>query len=130
VTATIRLRTGVLCRLQRPGLPWLGRYHVLSLRPASGHVTSEDVEALLVIGRRVGRQLGLHYFGDPEAYTLLFNAARTRRSPWPHVHIIPAASVRAKRWALTAFFFKHLTRALRAAWLVVTHPGGRLHAVR
>jgi hypothetical protein len=131
MTGTFRLPTGAVCRLGRPGLPFLPRYHVLALATGAQVPTPDDIDALLVLARRLGRQLGTHYFGDAESFTILFNGARTRRSPWPHVHIIPARNVAQKRWALAALHLKHVTRLL-ARWLRLLVPRlpRRVHAAR
>jgi hypothetical protein len=110
MTGTFRLPTGAACRLSRPDLPFLERYHVLVLTAGERAPTPEDVDALLCLARCLGRRLGSHYFGDAESFTILFNGARTRRSPSPHVHIIPARSVSQKRWALAALHLKNVTR--------------------
>ena len=120
MTGTFRLPTGAACRLTRPGLPFLARYHVLALTTGARPATPEDVDALLCLARRLGRRLGTHYFGDAESFTILFNGARTRRSPWPHVHIIPARSVAQKRWALAALHLKHVTRLVVRMLRVLT----------
>jgi len=112
VTGTFRLADGARCRLQHPGLPFVARYHVLALETRGRSARPEEIDGLLVLARRIGRQLATLYFGDGECFTLLYNAGRTRRSGWPHVHIIPARDVAAKRWALLWLWLKHVTRPI------------------
>ena len=131
MTGTFRLPTGAACRLTRPGVPFLARYHVLALVAGVRAPTPEDVDALLSLARCLGRHLGTHYFGDAESFTILFNGARTRRSPSPHVHIIPARSVSQKRWALAALHLKHVTRLVARMLRVLTpRLPRRPHAAR
>ncbi len=65
----------------------------------------------------VASELARAELGDPEAFTLLYNAARTRRLSHPHVHVLLARTVAEKRRALVFFQLKHLTRWWR--WPVV-----------
>ncbi|MCA9652390.1 MAG: hypothetical protein H6712_18825 [Myxococcales bacterium] len=105
--------------LRRPRVPLVPGYCVLSLDPA--RAGTSDLAELLRLADRVARGEALARFGDPECFALLCNAGRTRRRRWPHVHIILAPSVRAKRWALLWLSLKHLSRpwcwpGLRRLW--------------
>jgi diadenosine tetraphosphate (Ap4A) HIT family hydrolase len=116
MTAEFRLSTGRTCRLGNPLIPLLPDYHVLYFPQEQGAPTEEEVDEFLVMSRRVARQLGGACFGDPECYTILYNGARTRRTPGIHVHILPARSVRAKRFALLCLVAKRALRWFRPPW--------------
>lgn len=96
--------------LRRPRVPFVPDYCVLSLDP---NASRSDQGQLLRLAEEVARGLARARFGDPECFSLLCNAGRTRRCRWPHVHIILAPSVRAKRWALLWLSLKHLSRPWR-----------------
>ena len=101
-------RAGFVVR--RPRVPFVPDYCVLAPaaeRPGVG------LAELLRAAEAVARREALARFGDPECFSLLCNAGRTRRRRWPHVHIILAPSVRAKRWALLWLSLKHLSRPWR-----------------
>ena len=102
------LSSGRRCTLTRRALPGLRTYYVLALRTAD--YSRGDVGELQSLAHRVGRMLARRHYGDPECYSLLYNAARTRRRPWPHVHILVARSVADKRWCMLVFQLKHLLR--------------------
>ncbi len=101
----------------RPNVPFVPDYCVLT--------ATEPVPlgALLDAAVQVARQESQRRFGDPGCYTLLCNAARTRRCPWPHVHIVLAPDVRSKRRAMVFLLLKHLTRPAR--WRFVRYLRGR-----
>ncbi len=103
--------------LVRPRVPFVPDYCVLSTR-----AQSVTLDALLTEAVVVARQEALAKFGDPQCYSLLCNAGRTRRCPWPHVHIILAADVRSKRRAMAFLLLKHLTRPRR--WRIVRYLRG------
>ncbi len=104
----LRLSSGQRCILTRRTLPGLQTYYVLALRTKS--CSSSDVGELQSLAHRIGQMLARGHYGDPECYSLLYNAARTRRRPWPHVHILVARSVADKRWCMLVFQLKHLLR--------------------
>lgn len=104
----LRLSSGQRCSLTRRALPGLRTYYVLALRTKDW--SQSDIGELQSLGHRVGRMLARRHYGDPECYSLLYNAARTRRRPWPHVHILVARSVADKRWCMLVFQLKHVLR--------------------
>jgi hypothetical protein len=109
--------------LRRPRVPFVPDYCVLA--PAEHVPGAGSLSELLRMAEVVARREALARFGDPECFSLLCNAGRTRRRCGPHVHIILAPSVRAKRWALLWLSLKHLSRPwrwpiLRRLW---TGPG-------
>lgn len=108
----LRLSTGRVCVLRNPSLPFLASYHVLSFPHEQGTPSELETEELLVLASRKGRELARSYFGDPECFSLVYNAGRTRRRPWLHVHILPTRNTAAKRLAFLAFSLKHLLRPL------------------
>jgi hypothetical protein len=111
----LRLESGRVCRLSRPHLPGLSDYYVLSLgdEPPS----AVEVEAAGSLAHRVGRELAQARHGDPECYSLIYNAGRTRRRPWPHFHIVLARSTGEKRRAFWLLQLKHVLRwFVRAPW--------------
>jgi hypothetical protein len=97
--------------LRRPRVPFVPDYCVLV--PAEPAVPSSGLAELLRAAELVARREAAARFGDPECFSLLCNAGRTRRHREPHVHIILAPSVRAKRWALLWLSLKHLSRPWR-----------------
>ena len=115
----LRLSSGRRCALSKPSLPGLRRYYVLALCEAG--YTSVDLREQSALAHRIGQMMARRHFGDPECYTLLYNAARTRRKPWPHVHILVARSVAEKRRDLLLFQLKHLLRWRR--WPVFRFVG-------
>lgn len=102
--------------LRRPRVPFVPDYCVLA--PAA-EVPGASLAELLREAETVARHEAAARFGDPECFSLLCNAGRTRRRRWPHVHIILAPSVRAKRWALVWLSLKHLSRPWR--WPLLRH---------
>ncbi|MCH9685971.1 MAG: hypothetical protein K0V04_31340 [Deltaproteobacteria bacterium] len=100
--------------LRRPRVPFVPGYCVLT--PVA-EVPGARLAELLSAAESVARREAVVRFGDPECFSLLCNAGRTRRRHGPHVHIILAPSVRAKRWALLWLSLKHLSRPWR--WPVV-----------
>lgn len=95
----------------RPRVPFVPDYCVLTAAQGT------PLEVLLDQAVVVARRESTRRFGDPRCYSLLCNAGRTRRSPWPHVHIVLAPDVRAKRRAMVFLLLKHLTRPAR--WRIV-----------
>ena len=107
--------------VHRPRVPLVPGYCVLA-PAADAHGVSLSV--LLAAAEAVARQEASWRFGDPECFSLICNASRTRRRGWPHVHIILAPSVRAKRWAMLWLSLKHLSRPWRWPVLRRLWPGG------
>lgn len=103
-----RLSSGLRCTIRRPKLPGLCHYYVVAL--PTEFVSARDIEELHALANRVGRILGRQRFGSPECYTLIYNAARTRRCPWPHVHVVLAATVADKRQKVMLLHLKHILR--------------------
>jgi hypothetical protein len=97
----------------RPRVPFVPDYCVLT----AGQGT--PLEVLLDQAVSVARRESQRRFGDPRCYSLLCNAGRTRRSPWPHVHIVLAPDVRSKRRAMVFLLLKHVTRPSR--WRIVRY---------
>lgn len=75
------------------------------------------MQELLLLAHRIGRMMASRHYGDPECYTLMYNGARTRRKPWPHVHLLIARSVSDKRRGVLFLQLKHLLRWRR--WFIV-----------
>jgi len=99
--------------LRRPPIPFVPGYAVVGFADAEAPTRApEDIAQLWAHAHREARRLSLERFGHAEGYSLLYNGARTRRRPWPHVHIVLAESVEDKR---RAFFFLSLKRLLRPA---------------
>jgi hypothetical protein len=92
-------------------VPFVPGYCVLSV--AEGAPPPSGMAELLRAAELVARREAAARFGDPECFSLLCNGGRTRRCGWPHVHIILASSVRAKRRALWWLSLKQLSRPWR-----------------
>jgi hypothetical protein len=106
--STRHVVAGQVCELSSPSVPLVRNVYALSIVDAEpGHA---DPVALWTLAHRLARELAEQAHGDPECFTLLFNAARTRRKPWPHVHIILARSPTEKRWVLLCLSLKVLLR--------------------
>jgi hypothetical protein len=120
----LRLSTGKLCVLHSPAVPFVAHYHVLSLPEGQGAPSEGETEELLLLASRKARELGRRCFGDEECFSIVYNGGRTRRKPWPHVHILPARSTAAKRVAFLAFSLKGLLRPLLGP--AASSTGGRL----
>ena len=106
----LALMSGRRCLLSHPELPGLRNYYVLSVDEAGIPSTQAEINELSVLAQRLGRHLAQTQHGDPECYSIIYNAGRTRRAPWPHFHILTAPSQREKR---RAFFFLQLKHLLR-----------------
>lgn len=111
--------------VRRPRVPFVPGYCVLTPMLESSHGDGAGLAELLRAAEAVARREAALRFGDPECFSLLCNAGRTRRRRWPHVHIILAPSVRAKCWALLWLSLKHLSRPWRWPLLRRLWPGGR-----
>jgi hypothetical protein len=109
---SITLSSGRSCLLQNPALPFLVHYHVLSFPVEQGPPSQTEADEMILIATRKARDLGRMVYGDGECFSLIYNAGRTRRRPWPHVHILPSPSPAAKRLVFLAFHLKHLLRRL------------------
>ena len=113
------LASGRSCTLSRPNVPGLKNYYVIALDavvPVEDAVASvedavasvEDAEEFFLRAHRIARTLAQSHYGDPECYALMFSAGRTRRRPWPHVHIVVADSVSKRRRAVLVLQLKHV----------------------
>jgi hypothetical protein len=114
VNARYLLPAGTCCELLAPHMPGVRDYHVLAVDGATHH---EDMDQLAGLAARIARELGRELRGDDEAFTIIFNGARTSRRRWAHVHIIPAATPAQKRRAFALLCLKgplrRVERALR-----------------
>lgn len=110
----LRLPSGRAVELSEPAIPLLRHYHVLHVRPEdpAGPPTDAEVDQILLLATRVARALGRRHLGDPECFSVIFNGARTRKSPGVHVHIVPTGSVAHKRLAFLALVSKRWLRRL------------------
>ena len=85
-----------------------------------GEPSEAETEEMLLLANRKARELGRLHFGDEECFSIIYNGGRTRRKPWPHVHILPTRNLAAKRLAFLAFFLKNVLRlriaGLRGPW--------------
>jgi hypothetical protein len=109
----------VVVRVSRPPIPFVPHYCVVSLAtPSCGR---SDIRALCDAAHGLARREAEQRFGDSEAYTLLFNAGRTRRRPHPHVHVVLAPTVGYKRRALFWLALKHVTRRV-SRWCAPFRP--------
>ena len=107
-------------QLRQPHIPLVPGYAVLGFDEddeRAAEPTTDDIAALWAAAHHEARRLSLERFGDPGCYSLLFNGARRR--PWPHVHIVLADSVEAKRRAFFFLSLKHATRPSRWSVLCV-----------
>jgi len=105
-----RLASGRRCTLTEPHVPGLHGYYVLSVADQTAAPGPAELDELTLLAHRMGRQLAAASLGDPECYSVLYNAARTRRKPWPHFHILLAASTSQKRRAFALLQLKHVLR--------------------
>ena len=120
------LSSGLRCQLVSPRLPWVRNYYALALE--SSQASESDTDELWALAHQLARKLALRTFHDPECFTLLYNAGRTRRQSWSHIHIILARSPREKRWTLFCLGMKRflrwrrwpITRRLRRAARIAT----------
>ncbi len=106
------LSSGRVCVLHHPPLPFLAHYHVLVFPHHQGPPSEKEIEEILLLANRKGRELGRSYFGDEECFSLIYNGGRTRRKPWLHVHILPTRNTAAKRIAFLAFSLKKILRPM------------------
>jgi hypothetical protein len=115
-----RLASGRRCTVTEPHVPGLQGYYVLSVAVEQDAAPCDaELEELTLLAHRVGRRLAAAALGDPECYSVLYNAARTRRKPWPHFHILLAASTAQKRRAFALLHMKHILRWLGRARAVL-----------
>ena len=98
------LASGRSCSLSRPNVPGLKNYYVIALDAV---VSVEEGEEFFLRAHRIARTLAQSHYGDAECYALMFSAGRTRRRPWPHVHIVVADSVSKRRRAVLVLQLKH-----------------------
>jgi hypothetical protein len=111
-----QLANGRRCALSQPHVPGLHGYYVLSVAAPGTGPSAAELDELTLLAHRVGRQLAADALGDPECYSVLYNAARTRRKPWPHFHILLAGSTSQKRRSFALLQLKHVLRWLGAVW--------------
>lgn len=106
------LASGRSCTLSRPNVPGLKNYYVIALDAVvsveDAVASVEDAEEFFLRAHRIARTLAQSHYGDPECYALMFSAGRTRRRPWPHVHIVVADSVSKRRRAVLVLQLKHV----------------------
>jgi len=113
---SITLSTGRTCLLENAALPFLGHYHVLTFPADQGQPSHAETDEMMGIATRKARDLGREYFGDDECFSLIYNGGRTRRRPWPHLHILLSPNLSAKRFAFLAFQLKRWLRRLPNPW--------------
>jgi hypothetical protein len=113
---SITLSTGRKCLLENPAVPFLGHYHVLTFPADQGQPSHAETDEMMRIATRVARDIASQSFGDDECFSLIYNGGRTRRRPWPHIHILPSRNLSAKRFAFVAFQLKRWLRRLPAPW--------------
>ena len=113
---SITLSTGRTCLLENPAVPFLGHYHVLTFPAEQGQPSHAETDEMMRIATRVARDIARHSYGDDECFSLIYNGGRTRRRPWPHIHILPSRNLSAKRVAFLAFQLKRWLRRLPGAW--------------
>jgi hypothetical protein len=106
----LQLRSGRALSLSQPRLPGLSDYYVLALGETAP--SDDELDEASVVAHHVGRELALRRHGDAECYSLIYNAGRTRRRPWPHFHILLARSTLEKRRAFLLLQMKHVLRWL------------------
>ena len=99
------LASGRTCTLSRPNVPGLKNYYVIAL---DALVSVKEGEEFFLRAHRIARTLAQSHYKDPECYALMFSAGRTRRRPWPHVHIVLADSVSKRRRAVLVLQLKHV----------------------
>lgn len=109
-----------------PGVPGAASYRVVHRRDGD---TGDEPE-LLLAARRAARAIALATHGDAGAYSLLFHGAAVRRVPWPHVHVVPAGSVRLRRRALGLVALKGPLRRLACLQLLLSSAEARLDRLR
>lgn len=108
----ITLPSGLICGLTTPKIPLLQNYYVLFIE--NGKHSNRHQELLTIAAHRIARALARHKFKDPECYSLIYNAGKTRRKQHPHIHILLAPSVAGKRASFFYYCIKHILRKLRA----------------
>ena len=106
----IFLSDGRRCVLRSRPMPWLPNYHVFFLPESDGPPTPEQESEFFGLAPGVAEDLGQRFYGDRGCFTLLLSGARTRRRPWPHVHLLPARDVAEKRRALLLLYCKRVLR--------------------
>lgn len=116
LSVDLALPSGGICQLSEPEVPFLEDYFVLWVPEEAGQPSVRDLEKFSVLAQRVAQELAWLRFGDRECYSLIYNAARTRRKSWPHFHILIADSFHRKRRAFVLLQCKHLLRWFQRRW--------------
>lgn len=114
----LMIGTGRRCTIVRPRLPGLSDYYVLSVAEHGPPLSAAELDELSTLAHRVGRDLATQRHHDPECYSIIYNAGRTRRKPWPHFHILLAASTLQKRRSFVLLQLKHVLRWFQKRRLV------------
>jgi hypothetical protein len=73
------LPSGRSYQLSSPRLPWVPHYRVLHVREGDEPLCEDDLEEFVGLATRLGRESAQATLGDPQCFSLLFNAGRTRR---------------------------------------------------
>jgi hypothetical protein len=102
----LRLTTGRRCTLSQPRVPGLKKYFVLSLPGCT--LSSTEAGQFHLLALQIAGELANRSYGDSECFALMYSAGRTRRKPWPHVHIVVASSVAARRRSVLLLQLKHV----------------------
>jgi hypothetical protein len=109
------LPSGTRCELSTPKLPFVRHYYILHFAGAS--CNPGDIAQMWEMAYWIAQDLGQRHFGDPGCFSVLINGGRTRRRPWPHLHILAAKSPAAKRWGLFCMSIKRILR-WRRWWIL------------
>lgn len=111
----LRLSSGRALVIRRPAIPFVPHYFVLHLADPHAPLGPGEAEEMLAAAYRLARAEATRIHDDPECFSLLLNAARTRRVEGLHVHVVLARTVEEKRRAFFALQLKHVTRPLHRA---------------
>lgn len=105
------LSNGRAIVVRAPEIPLLSHYHVVSWPEGATPPSAREIDEMWSVAHALARELGRRLFGDEECFTVLYNAARTRRRPWAHFHVILARTPAEKRRALLVLLAKRWLRA-------------------
>jgi hypothetical protein len=119
LVTNLSVGNGRRCTLMEPDVPLLSDYYVLSVSEHEGQLSSAEVDELFLLAQHLGRELARARHGHEQCYSIIYNAARTRRKPWPHFHILLAGSTLEKRKKFTLLQLKHVLRFLARPGLAV-----------